>query len=67
MHRGRQRVHLCAIVAATLGVCCGQDGGTRIERRLNTSLGNRDRLLPHGLVDGHLVAGVLTVCANMEQ
>ncbi len=58
-HDGRRHVDVLlertrAIVAAADGVGRGQDGRARVQRRLDAGLGDRDRLLFHGLVDRHL-------------
>eukprot|EP00354_Favella_ehrenbergii_P002548 CAMPEP_0170463488 /NCGR_PEP_ID=MMETSP0123-20130129/8581_1 /TAXON_ID=182087 /ORGANISM="Favella ehrenbergii, Strain Fehren 1" /LENGTH=127 /DNA_ID=CAMNT_0010728933 /DNA_START=891 /DNA_END=1274 /DNA_ORIENTATION=+ len=49
---------LRAVVAASYGVRRGQDRGASIEGGVDASLGNRDGLLLHGLVNGHLVLHV---------
>ena len=47
---------LALVVAAVDGVGGGQDGRARVEGGLDAGLGDGDRLLLHGLVDGDLAA-----------
>jgi hypothetical protein len=49
---------LAPVVLAVDGVGGGQDAGARIQRGLHARLRDRDGLLLHGLVYGHLVVQV---------
>jgi len=59
-HDGRAHVYVVAerlapVVLAIDWIGGGQNTGARIQRRLNAGLGDRNGLLFHGLVDGHLI------------
>ena len=49
---------LGAVVPSSDRVCSSQDRGASVERGVNASLGNGDRLLFHSLVDSHLILDV---------
>lgn len=49
---------LLAVVPSSDGVGGGENGSTSIESCLDTSFGDRDRLLFHGFVDGDLIREV---------
>ena len=62
-HNGGGDVHVVskrfrAIVSASVGISSGQDRGTSVESGMDTSLGDRDGLLLHGLVNSNLILDI---------